>query len=245
MLDLPSMRLSNTGWARAAVEGNNPDKKATTEMSTDFENSQAEGDQVREGPADEPVGAEYYPQPAGFWIRAVAMVLDGFVFLPVVALLFYNAVRWKSMAVFFLVVWLPGVLYKPLMEAYWGATLGKMACRLIVVDETGHLLSIAAAYTRFLPFFLLRVLGLVGMLAIFLMPEFRQARSPEQVAELQIPRIIEFLQLPLAAFVFCDCLAVAVTDGKRAIHDFMAGSYCVMSSSWTESHDDSHGGQVQ
>lgn len=206
-------------------------------MPTDFEDVQVEEDQTVDLPEDEQADLGYYPRPAGFWIRFAATVLDGFVFLPIVAILFYNVIRWKSMAIFVLVVWLPGVLYKPLMEAHWGATLGKMACKLVVVDETGHLLTIAAAYMRFLPFLLLRVLGLVSMLAMFLLPEFRDARTPEQIGELQTPYIIEFLQLPLAGFIVFDCLAVALTVGKRAVHDFMAGSYCVMSSSWVETHD--------
>ncbi len=183
----------------------------------------------------------YLPVPAGFWIRVAAAFLDGLVFLPIIAILFYNMIRWKSMAISVLLIWLPGVLYKPLMEAYWGATLGKMACRLVVVDEHGHLLSVFAAYIRFIPLLLLRLLGLASMLAMFLLPEFSGARSPEQISELPTPYILEYLQLPLVGFIVCDCLVVVVTNGKRAIHDFMAGSYCVMSSSWKDDRDGRQG----
>ena len=214
-------------------------------MSTEFEHMQIDEDQMPDPPEEEQEGIDYYPQPAGFWIRAAATVLDGFVFLPVVAILFYNAIRWKSVAIFVLLVWLPGVLYKPLMEARMGATLGKMACQLVVVDDMGHLLSIAAAYIRFLPFLLLRLLGLASMMAMFFLPEFKEAHTPEQIGELQTPYVIQFLQLPLVGFIVCDCLAVAVTDGKRAIHDFMAGSYCVMSSSWRGNDDQATQGQAR
>jgi len=206
-------------------------------MSTEFEHRQVNEDQTAGGPEDEQAGIEYYPQPAGFWIRVAASMLDTLVFLPVIAVFMYNMVTWKSVLISIFLVWLPGVLYKPLMEAHWGATLGKMACRLFVVDHGGHLLTVQMAYVRFLPFLVVRLLSLASMLVMFRMPEFVGARTLEQITELQAPSFVDHLQLPLIGFVLCDCLAVAVTDGKRAIHDFMAGSYCVMSSSWRYDED--------
>jgi len=209
-------------------------KKVMTEMSIDSEQEHFDEDLTTDGFEHEQSDVGYVPRPAGFWIRVAATLLDTLVFLPIVAILMYNMRVWKSLPVAVLVVWLPGALYKPVMEAYWGATLGKMACRVVVVDQTGHLLSLAMAYVRFIPFLLVRLLSLVTMFVVFSTPEFREAHTLQQISELQPPSFLDHLQLPLVGFVMCDCLAVAATDGKRAIHDFMAGSYCVMSSSWRE-----------
>ncbi|MCD6385696.1 RDD family protein, partial [Candidatus Sumerlaeota bacterium] len=85
----------------------------------------------------------YEFRPAGFWIRVVATLVDFIVFIPVVALSFY-AISSKSLFLTLLLI-LPGVLYKPLMEAFYGATLGKMACGLRVVDKSGANLSVPRA----------------------------------------------------------------------------------------------------
>lgn len=166
-------------------------------------------------------------QPAGFWVRVLAAFIDGLVLLPVAALHLRNMTITKSLPLFFLTV-VPNFLYKPLMQWRYGATLGKMAVGLVVVDEDGHLLSIARAYLRFLPNLLLGAVSVAGTLAVFGTEAFRQARSLDSLGELQIPAALGMLQGVLAAFVLADCLAVVFTLRKRAIHDFMADSYCVI-----------------
>ena len=69
---------------------------------------------------------ENYSRPAGFWIRVGAHIIDAVVFIPLVVAAFWNMFRVKSMFVLVLIS-VPGLVYKPLMESYFGATLGKMA----------------------------------------------------------------------------------------------------------------------
>ena len=83
------------------------------------------------------------PPAGGFWIRVAASFIDGLIFLPMIILLFLDLLWWKS---FLLVVVLtiPNLVYKPFMEAFKGATLGKMICGLRVVDPYGDNLSLRA-----------------------------------------------------------------------------------------------------
>ncbi|MEJ2701101.1 MAG: RDD family protein [Sedimentisphaerales bacterium] len=69
---------------------------------------------------------EGYSRPAGFWIRFGAQIVDFFVLIPVVVLSYWNTFALKSMIVLVLIS-VPGLVYKPFMESFFGATLGKMA----------------------------------------------------------------------------------------------------------------------
>ena len=92
---------------------------------------------------------EDYSRPAGFWIRFGAQIIDGLVFIPIVVLTFYNMYRFKS-TVLLVAITLPGLVYKPLMESFYGATLGKMSCGIKVIDDNCNKISLTRAYIRFL-----------------------------------------------------------------------------------------------
>ncbi len=120
-------------------------------------------------------------------------------------------------------VCIPALFYKPLMESRYGATLGKMACRLEVVDRRGQRLSLGAAYVRSLPVVAAHFVPLVYRLLV--LANFQPAtvgRSP-----LGWPHLLLDVYLLIDLI---DCLCVAFNDRKRAIHDMMAGSFCVYAS---------------
>jgi uncharacterized RDD family membrane protein YckC len=72
---------------------------------------------------------------AGFWPRLGAMMLDGLILAPItVGLNFFNILNWKSTGIL-VAINLLGLVYKPFMEASKGATFGKMALNLRVVNE--------------------------------------------------------------------------------------------------------------
>ena len=69
-----------------------------------------------------------------FWDRAGAYILDGIILGTVtIGLNYINITQFKSFA-FYLPIALIGILYKPFLESYYGATLGKMALDLKVTD---------------------------------------------------------------------------------------------------------------
>lgn len=177
-------------------------------------------------------GAEIvkYPKPAGFWIRVVAYFIDGLVFIPIVVLNFFNLVSIKSM--FLLILFgIPGLIYKPFMESFFGATLGKMACRIRVIDKYGEKLTLGAAYIRFLPFLLSTIVGLIGARILFSFPEFKNVTTFLEIGRLQQRNPIKPITTIVSLFVFVDCVFIAFTHRKRAIHDIMARSFCVFKQS--------------
>lgn len=168
-------------------------------------------------------------QPAGFWIRVAASLLDGLILSPISIASVIVFFALKSMPLVLLLS-VPGLLYKPLMEAFYGATLGKMICGIRVADAEGRRLSVAMAYVRFAPFLLISALGFIQYFWIMSQPAFvnaddflAMARAMEQ-SPYRIPSMI------LNWVVIFECVAAAFTDRKRAIHDMLAGSYCVWKS---------------
>lgn len=70
---------------------------------------------------------------ATFWNRTVASLLDMLVLIFIAPLSIYNLIEWKSMPLWIVLSTL-AVLYKPVMEYIYKATLGKMAMKLVVTD---------------------------------------------------------------------------------------------------------------
>ena len=168
-----------------------------------------------------------YSRPAGFWIRVGAQIIDGLIFIPIMVLSFYNMYRFKSTALL-VAITVPSLLYKPLMEAYCGATLGKMACGIKVIDSQGKKLSLLNAYARYLPFLATAVIGLVNGLVLFSLPAFKSATTLMEMAEVQQQKsLLDILGTVVNIFVLIECIVAAFTFRKRALHDMLAESFCV------------------
>jgi uncharacterized RDD family membrane protein YckC len=180
-----------------------------------------------------PQPAVSYPRPAGFWIRAVARVVDNLIFIPLIGLLIYNLLVIKSSLLMFLIA-IPDFFYKPLMESYYGATLGKMACGIQVMDAKGQKLSLSVAYMRCIPFLISNVVTLIGALITFSSPGFSFASTLAEIARVEETNPVEHFETIINLLLLVDCIVAGFTYRKRAVHDMMAGSYCVYKEPCTE-----------
>ena len=169
---------------------------------------------------------EGYSRPAGFWIRVGAYIIDGLIFIPIVLLSFWNIYSLKSMVVLVLIS-LPGFIYKPFMESFFGATLGKMACGIKVIDDNGKKLSLFSAYVRYFPFLLSIGINLAGQLIVFSSPQFQTAESMIEFAQAQQVNFLDLIGKIVGLLVLIECVFAAFTFRKRALHDMLAESFCV------------------
>jgi uncharacterized RDD family membrane protein YckC len=169
---------------------------------------------------------EDYSRPAGFWIRYGAYIIDSLIFIPVVILSFWNTYSLKSTAVLILIC-LPGLIYKPLMESFFGATLGKMACGIKVIDDKGNKLSLFSAYVRFFPFLISTGIALAGQLIVFSSPQFQSATSLIEIGQAQQENYLKIVGLVVNLLLMIECVFAAFTFRKRALHDMLAESFCV------------------
>ena len=169
---------------------------------------------------------EGYSRPAGFWVRLGSHLIDFVVFIPLVILTFWNMFSLKSTAVLVLTS-LPGFFYKPLMESFYGATLGKMANGIKVIDNNGNKLSLSDAYLRAVPFLIASAIGLAGQLMLFSSPQFQSATSLIEIGEASQGNFLDLVGQVVNLLLVIECVVAAFTFRKRALHDMLAESYCV------------------
>jgi len=169
---------------------------------------------------------EDYSRPAGFWIRVGAYIIDALIFIPIGLLSFWNIYSLKSTVVLVLIC-LPGFIYKPFMESFFGATLGKMACGIKVIDDNGKKLSLFVAYVRYFPFLISTGVGLAGQLIVFSSQQFQSATSMQETGEALQGNYLNLISLILNLLIVIECVFAAFTFRKRALHDMLAESFCV------------------
>lgn len=158
---------------------------------------------------------------AGFWIRAAAWALDAIILLPFSALLVFALYVMESLTLYAINL-IPFLLYKPLYESISGATIGKKVCGLRVVNSRGGKLRVAAAYIRYAPY-----LAAIVVSFLFTSWDFPSITKYWQIDRFLAENPYYLVMQIIMGVILIDCLSVAVMDSKRAIHDFMAGSYCI------------------
>jgi uncharacterized RDD family membrane protein YckC len=139
---------------------------------------------------------------------------------------FWNLLSLQSTVVLVLIN-VPALLYKPLMEAFCGATLGKLACGIRVIDGKGAKLSLFYAYVRAFPFLLSTGAGLAGQVVLFSLPAFQEATSMAELGQTNSGAFWNAVGLVVNLLILVDCVVAAFTFRKRALHDMLAESYCV------------------
>jgi len=156
------------------------------------------------------------------------------IFLPTVVLLFIDLLEWKN---FFVVVLIcvPSFIYKPFMESLKGATVGKLACGLRVIDENGGNLPLGKAYLRSLPNLAALFVAMLSYTLLFADPAFMAATTIIDFIALRQSNELAGATFIIEVFILIDCLIVAFNPQKRALHDYLAGSYCIRAGSAPES----------
>ena len=97
---------------------------------------------------NEPIGNGEDLVFVGFWPRALAVLLDALIVgIPIALASVYNLLILKSF-LFFVLISIISIAYKPLMEGIYGATLGKMSMGMKVVDYDGRAINAPQAILR-------------------------------------------------------------------------------------------------
>ena len=160
-------------------------------------------------------------KPAGFWIRVAAYLID-FLVLLVVAV---GALFMKSVGGYLLLM-VPLICYKPVLEGLLGGTAGKLAIGLRVVNSAGERLGLIGGFVRsgiFILPILPNIILQIRMIEAGISPFDPQAARAFQESN-------ELLYLAYYAFsilTVISCLVVAFTRRKRGLHDFIADSYVI------------------
>tara|TARA_B100000809_G_scaffold250625_1_gene283290 strand:+ start:2827 stop:3399 length:573 start_codon:yes stop_codon:yes gene_type:complete len=158
---------------------------------------------------------------AGFWIRFGAALIDMLVLIPIIALGMYNQFDMKSIVLLYVLTVISS-LYKPLMEWRFGATLGKMACKIKVTNEALNPISIDQAFGRYIPWGISAVIQLMAATFVFSYPTFNAADTFMEIGVIAqmspLTNISNFYNI-----VFLIIIGSLVFDKKsRGFHDKIA-----------------------
>lgn len=163
---------------------------------------------------------------AGFWIRVAASLVDGIVTTPIGILIIYNFIVIKSYPLMVLFTIL-SMLYKPLMEWRYGATLGKMALKIKVVNENQKFISLDQAFGRFMPWVINHTLSLISYYYIFQTDAFMEMDSILNMEALSTESPIETANT-LYFFIFIIIIGSLIYDKRsQGIHDKIAQTFVI------------------
>lgn len=160
-----------------------------------------------------------------FWPRVGAHFIDRIIFYPLT--LIARLVIYKSDSSFLIIFWdqfyvWALIAYSVFMHSYNGQTVGKMVCKVRVLDVTENKLSLRQAFMRDIP--------LIISHCIYSLYIFYNSSSYINVV---IGKVKDFSSFPMwfwvlgmASFIWSllEIITMLTNNKRRAIHDFIAGS---------------------
>ena len=165
------------------------------------------------------------PEHAGFSIRLGAAVLDSLILLPLAALNIWNMLGLKSLLLMVLLSFLT-MLYKPMYEYLYSATIGKRTVGIKVLTESYDRMTLDQSFLRSAPWIISGLLGVSTNVAIFQAEKFADTTSFEELVVLMNQYAGMGDQLASWMLVI-SCLFVLFNQKKQALHDQLAKTYCV------------------
>jgi uncharacterized RDD family membrane protein YckC len=164
--------------------------------------------------------------------RIGASLLDVLIMSPItIGLNFYNVISLKSLPLA-IVTLLFGVLYKPFLEYFKGATLGKMIVGIKVTDTAYEKMSLEQSLLRSFPFYLSTLVMLPMTIEMFTSGELSNVTSfmeygvfaQKFTADYAYTQYVNWVTI---VFLIGGIIAAASNKNKMALHDMLAKTYVV------------------
>jgi uncharacterized RDD family membrane protein YckC len=174
---------------------------------------------------------------AGFAPRLASGMLDFFIMLPLVALVFWGESMYRLFSLYYL---LPGTLlglfYSVYLVRRFGGTPGKLMVGIRIRKLDGTPVGYREAVLRYFPEFVLCLLMSIAML----FPLFHMSNAEYQSLSFmeRTKRMVELapswykpLQMFQTVWVWGELIVLLTNRKRRALHDFIAGTVVVYMSS--------------
>jgi uncharacterized RDD family membrane protein YckC len=166
---------------------------------------------------------------ASFKQRALALLLDGLILSPLAVIDWFNKTGWKSPMLLF-IVFAVGLVYKPFLEFKKGATIGKQAMNILVVNNSGSQLSVQQAVLRNIFDIAFRTFTFIATLIIYSSAGFSSIITNNDYILFQQtiinfnPYIIFYMLI-----VIIEIILVLSDKARRSLHDRIGNTYVVKS----------------
>jgi uncharacterized RDD family membrane protein YckC len=169
----------------------------------------------------------------GFWRRFAALLLDGIVLFPLLALDFWGTSRFRLFHVYYLLPNLVvGLFYSVYLVRRYGGTPGKLIMGLRVRRVSGERVRYREAFLRYAPDCLLGVLMSIGlMLPVLQMTDAEYHALSFTERSKRLFELAPVWLTPVRVFqpiwTWGELIVLLTNAKKRALHDFIAGTVVV------------------
>ncbi|UEG51123.1 RDD family protein [Ferruginibacter lapsinanis] len=170
---------------------------------------------------------------ATFMQRVWGSVIDMLVLSPIVILNMFNNNYWKSLPLMF-IVGIIGIVYKPLLEFKYGATVGKMAMKISVLNYEFQKIQLSHSLMRNIFHILPGIYSLIVAYLVFQMPEFATTRSLDGYSKLSSSIIdMNFYSVAISIVYITDIIFLFSDSKRRTLHDRIGQTFVVRKNSPT------------
>jgi uncharacterized RDD family membrane protein YckC len=164
----------------------------------------------------------------GFWPRFGALLLDGLILAPITfGIMYFNIIAWKSSLLMILLT-LISIAYKPFLEYSYGATWGKMALKLKVVNLQFERASLQEILLRNVFHIVPSLITLFFSIGLYNDPEFESVTGFMQYSAFtrNFP-ILQYISYCSGAITLIDAIVLLADTQKRSLHDKIGQTYVI------------------
>ena len=172
-------------------------------------------------------------QYATFLDRFLAAILDFFITLGPLGYLMYLGYTEKSI-VLMLIGGIIGLLYQPVMEGIWGATLGKMIMKITMVDSDFDQIDLGQSLLKNAIYIIYRIIAILGQFWVVGTERFQEAEGFFEAIQAGEKSPYEVITLIWMIVILISVFAMLGSSMKQTLHDRLANTYCVKNSTFDE-----------
>ena len=165
---------------------------------------------------------------ASFVYRTGAFVMDFLIFIPVLALAYYNTYHIKNLFLM-LMIYMSFSIYKIYMEGQHGATLGKMGLQIKVIDNNRKEINLEKAIMRNSFYIIGGIIGILVEYKVFTHPDFMDAITYLDLVQIRSDIGYGFLEILNMGYGIIIIISVLFIFGenRQTLHDKIANTLCI------------------
>ncbi len=171
------------------------------------------------------------PIPAGFWSRFLAGLLDAIILLPISLILNYGLKAAGFYELGIVLSTIISIAYKPLLEAIYGATYGKMAANINVINRNNEIIGAKEAILRSIVPIIYQVVALISTLVLINESGLVTSISQDLISGNFFTSSISFIAIIgflYGIYVIVDIISFFTNDNHITIHDRIGGTRVVI-----------------
>ena len=170
---------------------------------------------------------------ASFGARLGASILDFLIIIIPIGTLMYFGYETKNLMLL-LVGTVLGMLYKPVMEGIWSATLGKMILGISMVDTDLQKIELTQSFMKNGIYIISSLISLLSMFWLGGQDAFKESEGVMEAMMASQGNPYEIVSLIWTLVILVSCLAMLGSSLKQTLHDRVANTYCVKNSTFDQ-----------